>query len=60
MAAKTLPPRPNLEQYKKQAKELVKAWKAGDPATLARITEYHPRLSVSSHADLHRARRFPP
>lgn len=26
-----LPPRPNLEQYKKQAKELVKACKSGDP-----------------------------
>jgi ankyrin repeat protein len=29
-----LPPRPNLEQYKKQAKELLKACKAGDPAAL--------------------------
>jgi hypothetical protein len=55
MAAKALPARPNVEQYKKQAKELVKAWKAGDPATLARIREYPPRLSVSSDADLHRA-----
>lgn len=56
MAAKALPARPNLEQYKKQAKELVKAWKAGDAATLARFREHHPRLSVSSDADLQRAR----
>ena len=25
-----LPPRPNLEQYKKLAKDLVKAWKSSD------------------------------
>lgn len=30
-----LPPRPNLEQYKKQAKDLLKACKAGDPQALA-------------------------
>jgi hypothetical protein len=29
-----LPPRPNLEQYKKQAKELLKAAKAADPQAL--------------------------
>lgn len=29
-----LPPQPNLEQYKKQAKELVKACKSGDPDAL--------------------------
>jgi hypothetical protein len=29
-----LPPRPNLEQYKKQAKDLVKACKSADPAAL--------------------------
>ena len=55
MAARELPARPSLEQYKKQAKELVKAWKAGDPAAFARIREHHPRLSTSSDADLQRA-----
>jgi hypothetical protein len=29
-----LPPRPSLEQYKKRAKDLVKACKSGDPATI--------------------------
>ena len=29
-----LPPQPNLEQYKKQAKELAKACKSGDPGAL--------------------------
>ena len=30
MDAKSLPPRPNLSQYKKQAKELLKAWRSAD------------------------------
>ena len=56
MAARALPARPNLEQYKKQAKELVKAWKTGDSVTLTRIREHHPHLSGRSDADLRRAR----
>ncbi|MPZ16295.1 MAG: ankyrin repeat domain-containing protein [Luteitalea sp.] len=52
MAARELPARPDLEQYKKQAKELVKAWKAGDPAALARIRKHHPRLSARPDPDL--------
>ena len=44
MDAKELPARPNLEQYKKQAKDLVKARKSGDPEALRRIRQYHPRL----------------
>jgi ankyrin repeat protein len=52
-----LPPQPNLEQYKKRAKELVKACKSGDPArvkawttdwleSMARLQEYEltPRV----------------
>ena len=31
MAARDLPPRPNLEQYKKQAKDLLKRWKSAEP-----------------------------
>ena len=34
-----LPPRPNLEQYKKQAKDFIKLAKAGDPQTLRRAQE---------------------
>jgi ankyrin repeat protein len=37
MDAKELPARPNLEQYKKQAKDLLKAYKSGDPAALRRV-----------------------
>ena len=31
MPARDLPARPNLEQYKKQAKDLLKSWKSADP-----------------------------
>jgi ankyrin repeat protein len=36
--------RPNLEQYKKQAKELHHAAATGEPAALARLRKQHPRL----------------
>jgi len=48
MHAKEVPAHPNLEQYKKQAKDLVKARKSGDPETLRRIRQVHPRLGKLS------------
>jgi ankyrin repeat protein len=45
MDARELPARPSLEQYKKQAKDLLKACKAGDPEAVQRIKKHHPRLS---------------
>src|SRR5579863_7563317 len=44
MPDRTLPDHPNLEQYKKQAKELHRAASAGEPAALARLRKHHPRL----------------
>ena len=44
MPDRTLPDRPNLEQYRKQAKELVRAAARRDPDSLARIRKHHPRL----------------
>src|SRR6266536_4418215 len=41
--SKSLPPRPNLEQLKNQAKELLKHCKAGDPEALKRFQEHHPQ-----------------
>jgi ankyrin repeat protein len=38
-----LPPRPNLEQLKRQAKSLLKRHQAADSAALTRISESHPR-----------------
>jgi ankyrin repeat protein len=43
-----LPPRPNFEQLKKQAKLILKGHKEADPEALARIREHHPRWRKSS------------
>jgi len=42
MDAKQLPARPNLEQYRKQAKELLKHRRS--PEVIHRIRKFHPRL----------------
>jgi hypothetical protein len=55
MPARELPARPNLDQYKKRAKELVKAAKAGDARAFALIREHHPRLKKASDDELRRA-----
>ena len=43
MPDRELPARPNLEQYKKQAKELARDGSAGDAAALGRMERHHPR-----------------
>jgi ankyrin repeat protein len=45
MDAKQLPARPSLEQYKKQAKDLVKGRMSGDVGAIRRIKQHHPRLA---------------
>ncbi len=55
MDAKKLPPRPSLEQYEKQAKDLVKARKSGDPEALRRIKQHHARLSKLPDSELQSA-----
>jgi len=50
-----LPPRPNLEQLKKQAKMILKGHQAGDPQTFKRIQEQHPRWRKASEAAIQRA-----
>lgn len=52
METKELPARPHLEHYKKQAKELVKAWKAGDAEGVRRIRKNHPRFRWAADDDL--------
>jgi hypothetical protein len=42
MDAKELPARPSLEQYKKQAKDLLKSCKAGESEAVQRVLKYHP------------------
>jgi hypothetical protein len=45
---KSLPDQPNLEQYKKQAKDLLRAHGKVEPAALDRIARHHPRLHNQS------------
>src|SRR6266852_5255967 len=56
MPAQELPARPNLDQYKKRAKELLKAAKAGDARAFALMREHHPRLKHASDDELHRTK----
>lgn len=44
-AVRALPAVPNLEQQKKQARELLDAARGGDPGALARLRRSHPRFS---------------
>ncbi len=48
MPEKDLPSRPNLEQYRKQAKELARASRAGAADAIARIHRHHPRFTASN------------
>jgi ankyrin repeat protein len=45
MPDRQLPARPNLEQYKKQARELANACDAQDPEARERVRRHHPRFS---------------
>ena len=55
MSNRGLPPRPDVEQYKKQAKDLLKGRTAAQPEALERIGNYHPRLHGLTYLDLQRA-----
>ncbi len=48
MPDRELPARPNLEQYKKQAKDLAKDCGLGVTGALARVHKHHPRFSRTS------------
>ena len=50
--AKTLPLRPNLEQLKKQAKDLQKEFKSGDAKAYERIRLHLPRLAEKSDEEM--------
>ena len=43
MPAKSLPSRPDIEQYRKQAKDLLKLLRQGDPDSLERLKSAHPK-----------------
>jgi len=50
--SKTLPSRPNLEQLKNQAKDLLKAHKSGDVESLKRFRDSHPNFSSASEKEI--------
>jgi len=52
MNNRELPAHPSLDQYRKQAKELVKAVRTNQPDALQRIEEWHPRAAASRHFTL--------
>ena len=60
MDTKALPARPSLEQYKKQAKDLLKTVKSGRPEpfalTLQRIKKDHPRFGRLTDLELQGAK----
>lgn len=43
MSARSLPEKSNLEQLKKQAKDLLKAYRSGDPGAVQQFADEHPR-----------------
>lgn len=56
-----LPARPSLEQLRKQAKELLRQYRAGQPAAVARLGSLHPRAPAEARladAQLVLAREF--
>jgi hypothetical protein len=55
MPEKSLPNQPNLEQYKKQAKDLLHAHAQGAPEAMDRIQRYHPRFHDKPHDAVQRA-----
>jgi len=55
MSNRGLPPRPDVEQYKKQAKDLLKGRTTAQPEALERIGNYHPRLQGLTYLDIQRA-----
>ncbi|HSC28044.1 MAG TPA: ankyrin repeat domain-containing protein [Vicinamibacterales bacterium] len=44
MSTRTLPPRPNLDQLKNQARELLQAHRDGHPSAAARVLAHHPKM----------------
>jgi ankyrin repeat protein len=50
MDTKQFPANPNLEQYKKQAKELLKAFRSANMDALRRVRQKHPRFRKLTEA----------
>lgn len=57
MPARHLPVRPNLDQLKHQAKDLLRAIHAGEPDAIADLTAFHPEPIAPAEAKLADAQR---
>lgn len=55
MSDRELPARPNLEHYKKQAKDLAKDCTTGIPDAIARVKRHHPRFHKLSEKEIREA-----
>ena len=51
MPGRQLPARPNVAQYKKQAKDLLKAFRADEPDALRRVQDIRPDARKLALAD---------
>ena len=56
MPDRELPSRPNLEQYKKQAKDLARDCELGIPGALTRISRHHPRFHKLTESEMRNAK----
>jgi hypothetical protein len=52
MPVRRLPPNPNLDHLKYQAKDLLKEHSAATPGVAQRIREFHPRFSRATDAEI--------
>lgn len=52
MSERFFPVRPNLEQIRHQAKDLLRAVRAGEPEALAEFTQFHPETIDPAEAKL--------
>ena len=52
MADRHFPVRPNLDQLKHQAKDLLRAVRPGDPAAAAELAKHHPERLEPAKAKL--------
>ena len=50
MSTRTLPPRPVLDQLKRQAKELLEAFRAGDATAIAEVQAHYRRADPTAFA----------
>ena len=55
MPVRPLPPNPNLDHLKHQAKDLLKAHAARSPEVAQRLREFHPRFPRSTDAEIFHA-----